>query len=550
LVTRFVAADAPVLNKMLYQQLSALASRTPDKVFVIQGRRRLTYGEIHEQTARLASFLAGKCIHKGDRVAILSGNSPEYIISLLAAQQAGGISVDINFQSTANEIARIIQHCTASVLILENKYGDAVREILEEMPSIKAIITMGAQSQKSSSLTTKTKSSHVSCSRFEDALKSGESQCCLPSVSGDDIASIVYTSGTTGAPKGVVLSHDNVTVNARSIIDYLHLTADDRIMVVLPLCYSYGKSLLTTHLMVGGSMILENSFMYPSIIFDKMIQEEVTGFAGVPSTFAIMLNRSNVRNKRFPKLRYLTQAGGPMPPHHARELSRILPETAIYIMYGQTEATARLTYLPPQDLSAKPGSIGKPIPGVEIELITENGAPAHVGEEGEIVAQGKNIMAGYWDNPEETKKVLRNGKLYTGDMATRDCDGYLYLVGRRSDMIKSGAHRISPKEIEEVISELSEVHEVSVVGAYDEILGETVRAVIVLKDGHKPDEKKIQRHCQAKLASFKIPKEVVYVNELPKTSSGKVQRFLLRNLGSFVQTNAMTGQEEGQYETM
>jgi long-chain acyl-CoA synthetase len=281
-----------------------------------------------------------------------------------------------------------------------------------------------------------------------------------------------------------------------------------------------------------------------------MIQEEVTGFAGVPSTFAIMLNRSNVRNKRFPKLRYLTQAGGPMPPHHARELSRILPETAIYIMYGQTEATARLTYLPPQDLSAKPGSIGKPIPGVEIELITENGAPAHVGEEGEIVAQGKNIMAGYWDNPEETNKVLRNGKLYTGDMATRDCDGYLYLVGRRSDMIKSGAHRISPKEIEEVISELSEVHEVSVVGAYDEILGETVRAVIVLKDGHKPDEKKIQRHCQAKLASFKIPKEVVYVNELPKTSSGKVQRFLLRNLGSFVQTNAMTGQEEGQYETM
>ena len=514
---------------MLYEQLTAVASKTPDKIFVIQGQRRLTYGEIHQKTAQLASFLAGNGLQKGARVAILSGNLPEYIISYLAVQAAGGISVDINFQSSASELKKIIYHCSASILIVESKYGDMVAEILGEAKSINAIITIDARSHGFSSSAREKIPAQVCCMRLEDALKNGEQRSFFPSVDGGDIASIAYTSGTTGAPKGVMLSHDNIDANARSIIDYLHLTAGDRIMIVLPLCYSYGKSLLTTHVMVGGTVVLESSFMYPTTIFNKMIQEEVTGFAGVPSTFAIMLNRSNVRKNRFPKLRYVTQAGGPMPPQHALELSRILPGTEIYIMYGQTEATARLTYLPPQDLYTKPGSIGKPIPGVGIELITEQGTSAKEGEEGEIVAQGKNVMAGYWNNPEETGKVLRDGKLYTGDIAKRDQDGYLYIVGRRSDMIKSGAHRISPKEIEEVILEMSEVQEVTVLGVDDDILGETVRAVIVLKEGHYQDTAKVQRHCQSKLASFKIPKEVVFVDNLPKTCSGKVRRYLLKD---------------------
>jgi acyl-CoA synthetase (AMP-forming)/AMP-acid ligase II len=268
--------------------------------------------------------------------------------------------------------------------------------------------------------------------------------------------------------------------------------------------------------------------MYPNTVFDKMIEEGVTGFAGVPSTFAIMLNRSNIRNYRFPGLRYVTQAGGAMSPQYARELSRILPNTQVYIMYGQTEATARLTYLEPEGLLERSGSIGKAIPGVEIDIITEGGVPASNGQEGEIVAKGKNIMAGYWNDPEQTNKVLKEGRLHTGDIARRDEDGYLYIVGRRSDMIKSGAHRISPKEIEEVILEMDEVHEVGVVGIPDEILGEAIRAVIVLKDGFESDAKKVQRYCQTKLASFKIPKEVVFARELPKTSSGKIRKFLLK----------------------
>ncbi len=327
-----------------------------------------------------------------------------------------------------------------------------------------------------------------------------------------------------------MLSHDNFVSNAKSIIKYLHLNSDDRIMVVLPFYYSYGKSLLNTHIAVGGTLVLENSFMYPNVVLDKMVDEDITGFAGVPSTFALLLNRSNIRNYIFHKLKYVTQAGGPMSPKHAVELSKVLPNTQIYIMYGQTEATARITYLPPQDLFRKIGSIGKPIPGVEVELIKNTGIPAGVDEEGEIVVKGENVMVGYWNNPEETKKVLKKDRLYTGDIAKRDNEGYLYIVGRRSDMIKSGAHRVSPKEIEEVILEMHEVHEVAVVGIKDEILGEAIKAIVVLKDGLEVDAKKVQKHCQIKLAPFKIPKEVVFVDELPKTSSGKVQRHLCKEL--------------------
>lgn len=533
---------------MMHTFLSNRAREMPNKTFVVQGQRRFTYGEINQKTVRLAAFLLGNGLQKGDRVGILSENSPEYIASYFAVQKAGGIPVDINFHYSAYEIKKIINHCSASILIVEDKYRKVVVDFIKETPSIYAIISIDTRSSVPSSLSIEENiPSHVRCICLDDAVKKEEKRSAFPSSAGEDIASIVYTSGTTGEPKGVMLSHDNFMANACSIIDYLHLTESDRVMVVLPFCYSYGKSLLTTHLLVGGTLILENSFMYPNVVLEKMVEEGVTGFAGVPSTFAILLNRSNIRKYLFPKLRYVTQAGGAMPPRHAFEFSKILPLTEIYIMYGQTEATARLTYLEPRDLHKKPGSIGKPIPRVNIELVKDSGTVAEEGQEGEIVVRGKNVMLGYWNNMEETAKVLQDGTLYTGDIAKKDQDGYLYIVGRRSDMMKSGANRISPKEIEEVILELSEVHEAAVVGVYDEILGEAIRAVIVLREGREMDAKKVQRHCQAKLASFKIPKEVVFVGELPKTSSGKVRRCLLKEQNQF---GAYVTQEKEQYPIM
>jgi long-chain acyl-CoA synthetase len=516
---------------MLHGYLSETALRTPDKIAVVQGNRRITYGEMDKGIFQLSSFLLGK-IRPGDRVGILSGNSPEYIIAYFGIQKAGGISVDINPQYSVHEIKKILNSCSAEMVFVENKLFKVVPDALVETPFLKTVALLNFQDKQQSQLLNLMERipSHIKCTSLTEILNNKTKSAVFPEIAAEDIASIVYTSGTTGEPKGIMLSHDNFISNAKSIIQYLHLTGNDKVMVVLPLCYSYGKSLLTTHIMAGGTLVLENSFMYPNVVLDKMAEEEVTGFAGVPSTFAILLNRSNIRKYLFPKLRYVTQAGGPMSPGHARELSAVLPDANIFIMYGQTEATARLTFLNPGDLLRKPGSIGKPIPGVHLELVKENGISARVGEEGEIVVKGKNIMAGYWKSPEETRKVLKDNKLYTGDIAKMDDEGYLYMIGRSNDMIKSGAHRISPKEIEEVIVEMQEVHEATVFGIEDKILGESISAVIVLKDGFDGDAKKIQRYCQTKLAPFKIPKEIVFANELPRTSSGKVIRYLCKQL--------------------
>ncbi len=521
-----------LLTDKLYTYLHKHAMDMPDKTAVIQGERRVSYGELNSKTFQFASFLAGRKAKPGGPVGILAENSPEYIISYFGIHKAGGISVDINPQFSPHEVSKILNDCLASVLIVESRYIRLISEALKNAPLIKAIILIErGNNVLGKALFEKLEMpSNIEIFEFEKILNTENDGIEFPQVAGRDVASLIYTSGTTGKPKGVMLTHSNFMANSRSIIEYLQLSPDDKIMVILPFYYSYGKSLLNTHIVTGGTLVLENSFMYPNTVLDKIVDEDITGFAGVPSTFAILLNRSAIRNYNFPRLRYVTQAGGAMSSKHARELAEVLPETQICIMYGQTEATARLTYLAPENIFLKEGSIGKSIPGVEIELIKENGLPVKPGEEGEIVAKGENIMTGYWNNPEETTRVLKDGRLYTGDIAKMDDEGYLYIVGRRSDMIKSGAHRISPKEIEEVIIDIDEVHEVAVTGIDDEILGEAVKAVIVMKDGLQTDAKKVKKHCQKKLAAFKIPKEVVFVGELPKTSSGKIKRRLCREL--------------------
>ena len=515
---------------MIHMLVEQWASILPEKTAVIQGARRVSYGELNRNAAAVAGFLLRNGLVHGDRVGVLSENSPEYVAAWLGIQKAGGIPVDVNYQYGRSEIKKVLAHSLPLFLVAERKHLDRVLTLMAELPSIRRIIGIDCPPRPSSAFAQALLQEPYYTS-FDEVVGRTEAACRYPVLRGQDLAAIVYTSGTTGAPKGVMLSHDNFSANALAIISYLGITERDSVMVVLPFCYSYGKSLLTTHLAAGGTLVLENSFLYPNVVLNRMAEEAVTGFAGVPSTFALLLNKSNVRNYRFPKLRYLTQAGGPLPPRHAEEVRKAFPGSSLYIMYGQTEATARLTYLDPGDAARKPGSIGKAVPGVKIEIRKEGNLLAGPGEEGELVVTGKNVMAGYWNNPGETNKVLRNGALYTGDMGMMDEEGFIFIAGRRGDMIKSGAHRISPREVEETILELDEVHETVVVGSSDEILGETLKAFIVARDGAALDAKRIQQHCRARLASFKIPKDVVFVQSLPKTFSGKVMRHELKRYG-------------------
>jgi acyl-coenzyme A synthetase/AMP-(fatty) acid ligase len=298
-------------------------------------------------------------------------------------------------------------------------------------------------------------------------------------------------------------------------------------MAILPFFYSYGNSLLLTHVRVGGSIVIDNRFAYPNVILDIMSKEKVTGFSGVPSTFAILMHKSNIMNYDWEHLRYLTQAGGPMTPALTMKIMGAMPHIKIFIMYGQTEASARLSYLRPDMLLKKIGSIGTAIPGVTLTVKDEEGHVCAPGVTGEIVAAGDNIMKGYWNQPQATSEVLKDDGLHTGDLAKIDEDGYLYIVSRKSDMIKSGAHRISPKEIEEILAEHEDVVETAVVGIPDEILGEAITAVVVLKSDSRVTAKDIMRHCRSNLPAFKIPKKIEFRDSIPKTASGKIKRHIL-----------------------
>ncbi len=342
-----------------------------------------------------------------------------------------------------------------------------------------------------------------------------------------DPAVILYTSGSTGRPRGVVQTSANIDANTRSIVEYLALGPDDRMMSVLPLYYCYGRSLLQTHLFVGGSVFLDDRFMYPRVVMEAMGAEGCTGFAGVPTTFEILRRQVDVRALSLPSLRYLMQAGGPMAPDTIRWVREAFRPARLFVMYGQTEATARLSYLPPERGEDKHGSIGIAIPGVDLKVVDDAGRELSPGETGHLVARGGNVTLGYLDEPEATAAILHDGWLWTGDLAWRDADGFLFHAGRAKEILKIGGHRVSPVEIEQVIARHPEVVEVAVVGAPAELSGDAAVAFVVRRPGSTLDEGAVRRLCREQMPPFKVPSRVGFVEALPRNEAGKLLRAVL-----------------------
>jgi len=500
----------------LVHMLHNMVLKVPDAEAIIYGETRVTYEQLWLTSLSVAHLLSKQNLQKHDRIAILLENSPEYVATYYGAQAAGGVAVGLNTAAKARDLENWIRHSGATWLFADASHTELSNLIQACGKDIK-IVLVGENNTIHTEFT------------WNNIVNSKNKEFDLSNVTNsNDPAAIIYTSGTTGNPKGVTLSNKNLVTNIESILAYLKLTENDRILNVLPFYYTYGNSILHTHLAVGGSIILENSMMYPHRVLEKMVSEKVTGFSGVPSTFALLLGRTNLRDYDLSTVRYMTQAGGPMPPANIEQLLEAVPHIQFFVMYGQTEASARLTYLPPDKIFEKLGSVGIPIPGVEIEIHDEHNKVVNEGVTGEICARGENIMLGYWNDPESTKQVIKNGWLHTGDLAHVDSDGFLYIDGRSSDMIKSGANRISPKEIEEVIAELKEVLEVAVVGAPDNILGQIIKAVIVLRPGENLDTKDVKAYCKRNLADYKIPKLIDFTDTIPKTASGKIQRYKLQ----------------------
>jgi len=504
-------------SQTIVANLKATAQRYKDNEAIVYKDRRVTYSQLWFDVCRIADFLKQNGLQDGDRVTLVVENSPEFVASYYAVLAAKGVVVALNTAAKHRDIANWLNHCGANWLIIDEKHG----EFAQLHETFNDEINLLIVPKDSDSLNT------VSSNNWREVNNSYTDSTIPLDIDPNKPAAIIYTSGTTGTPKGVTLSHINLSSNVSSIVAYLGLVSDDRILNILPFYYSYGNSVLHTHLAAGATVILENSLTYPHVILEKIVAERATAFSGVPSTFTLLLRRVDFNNYDLSSLRYITQAGGPMTPHHIKQITDFLPDASFFVMYGQTEATARISYLPPEQLFEKLGSVGIPIPGEEIEIRNNKNQAVKVNEKGEIYVSGDNVMLGYWRNEALTSEVIVDGWLKTGDLAYKDEDGYVYITGRSSDMMKVGAHRISPKEIEEVISEIPAVSEVAVVGVPDPMLGECIKAVVIPNLGVDLSKREIMAHCKKNLAIYKLPKLVVFTTELPKTASGKVRRFML-----------------------
>lgn len=518
-------------SKLVHDFLTDSAFRNPEKKAFFALGQWHTYGQLEGRANQFARLLVECGLKRGQRVALFLENSTEYVITYYGILKAGGITVALNTESTADDIAYIVRDCRVRFLVTGPRLFPRIQVLAEgvapcesqtqECPLERVFLwsgqkTAGAEGEKSNAIL------------LPEAL-SGEPTAPTTRGIDLDVASIVYTSGSTGKPRGATLSHLNIVSNTRSIVDYLELTSEDRIMVVLPFHYIYGKSLLNTHFFGGGSVVVDNRFLYPNVVLQTMREQEVTGFAGVPSTFTILLSRSNLKSSKFPSLRYVTQAGGAMAPSVQKKVAEAFAPARLFIMYGATEASARLSYLDPADLPRKWGSIGKTIPNVELFVADERGNPLPVGEKGEIVARGSNLMSGYWNHPEETEKVLKNGLYFTGDIGRMDDEGFLYVIGRNKDMIKIGGNRVSAKEIEEALHEHPAVIEAAVIGIPDDVLGEAPKAFIVIKKGLGENIiGELPNFLLKHLAAYKIPKLYEIRDSLPKSESGKILKLKLK----------------------
>jgi len=510
---------------MLVQSILEQTARAhPDKPAVWFNNVWKTYGEINREADLVAGFLVKLGVGRGDRVAILLENSFDFITAHFGALKAGAVEVSLNTELTAETLKQLLSDCEAKVFIAGSKFSPQWSGIINDLPELQHVLVDRAPRKPLPA------TAQVQLHFLSEVFQSDPQPVTAPARIDIDLASIIYTSGSTGEPKGVMLSHLNLASNTQSIVQYLGLRESDRMMVVLPFYYVYGRSLLYSHFLSGGSLVIDNRFAFPVTILNTMRDLEATGFAGVPSTFSILLNKSDLKSRKFPHLRFVTQAGGGMAPALQKEVVEVLRPARLFVMYGSTEAAPRLTYVEPEVLPRKWGSIGRAIPNVKVIVSDEKGNRLPPGVPGEIAARGSNIMMGYWKSPAATAEVMRNGYYYTGDLGYEDQDGYIFLTGRSRDIIKAGGNRVSSKEIEDAVLEIPGVLEAAVIGVPDEILGEAIK-VFVVRCNSTLTEDEVKSHLQRSLPAFKHPKWVQFCDSLPKNQSGKILKAALRKAG-------------------
>jgi long-chain acyl-CoA synthetase len=501
------------------------SAHVPDVVALEFERDTYTYADLDRESTQVATYALQLGLSKGDRVLLLGENSFFWVVSYLGILRAGLVCVPLAPSVNSQVLRQVVDSTEPRLACIEARAYARYAQALGN----RHVLTDAAVAPASS----------VTLEAIRGAALTPPRS--FPSIARDDLAALMFTSGSTGVPRGVMVSHGNIIANTTSIVESLALTSQDRIMVVLPFHYCFGTSLLHTHLRVGGTLVVDSRFMYVETILERMVEARCTGFAGVPSHFQILLRNSSLQRRRFPDLRYVQQAGGYLAPALIDELREALPGTRVFIMYGQTEATARLSCLSPDFIEAKRGSIGKGIPGVSLRVLSESGADVQPGEVGEIVAEGANISKGYWRAADESRTTFRQGRLYTGDLATVDDDGFIYVVGRAKEFLKVRGERIGCHALEAQLLECDELLEAAVIGTADNVLGEAVKAFVVPR-ASTPDGlvTRLQAFCESRMPSHFVPREIVVMASLPKNAAGKIIRRELTRLSVSVARQSRT----------
>jgi acyl-CoA ligase (AMP-forming) (exosortase A-associated) len=463
------------MDFLVHHTLQTSVSRYPEKEALVHCDQRLTYAELGQRVANLAAGLLTVGLKRGERVCIYLDATIAQVISIFGVSRAGGIFVPANTVLFPEQVAHIARDCSISVLITSAAKLRLLLPILRELPSLRFLVVVADGKPLTASLP---------LHDFETMTSTRTDGVWQDSGIEKDVAAILYTSGSTGKPKGVMLSHANLIAGATIVSTYLGITAEERILAVLPFSFDAGLNQLTTAFQQGGTIVLIN-FTFARQIVDVLVKERITGLAGVPTVWSLLAQPNSTLQKTSPRLRYITNTGGAMPRSVLKTMRTALPQTQIFLMYGLTEAF-RSTYLPPEELDRRPTSMGKAIPDTEILVINESGRLCKPGEVGELVHRGPTVSLGYWGNPEATNRVLRPNPLlpqeigdvekvcYSGDLVKMDDDGFLYYVGRRDTMIKSSGYRISPTEVEEVIFQSGKTHHAAAIGVPDEMLGQAV----------------------------------------------------------------------------
>jgi len=517
----------PAFRARLQDTLTQSASRLPDKIAIRAGNRTCTYRELAEGSKRIAAALQSFGVTPPARVGLYLENSIESAMGVYGALMAGATLVVINPQTRQDKLGYIVRDCGSSALICDAHLAATTLSVASASPSVRLVLTNGVASGIANA--------RVPVCVLQELLDRPELGFTEPGTIPTDLAALIYTSGSTGTPKGVMQTHQSMRFALGSITEYLRLDADDVILNVLPLAFDYGLYQLLMAIALGASLVLERSFAFPGEVLARIEEHGVTVFPGVPTIHAMLIGAHRKQALRYPSVRRVTNTAAALPPEHIAQVREIFPNAMIFCMYGLTECK-RVSYLPPEWLDQKPGSVGIPIPGTAVYLRSPEGDEVATGERGILHVRGPHLMTGYWNSPERTARMLVAGEspgevvLRTGDWFRMDADGCLYFEGRSDDIIKTRGEKVSPVEVEYALCAIPGVLEAAVIGVHDDVLGQAVKAFIVKAFDSTLDQRQLRREASARIEAFMVPRDIEFLDSLPKTENGKVDR---RRLAGF-----------------